>query len=216
MARRILLVCGLLSSILYAAMTVFVAMQWKGYSSTSQTISELSAIGAPTRALWVLLAAVYTLLVTAFGWGVWKSAGPVRALRATGGLIAVYGALGLVWPLAPMHLRETLAAGGSSMSDTLHIALASVTVVLMLFAIAFGAAAFGHRFRLYSIVSLLVLVACGTLTFVDAPRLAANLPTPWMGVWERINIGVFLLWVIALATTLWRDRDHERAAGPRT
>src|SRR5205085_11669587 len=44
----------------------------------------------------------------------------------------------------------------------------------------------------------------GALTSMDAPRVAENLPTPWVGVWERINIGVFLLWVAALATALLR------------
>jgi hypothetical protein len=71
--------------------------------------------------------------------------------------MVVYGALGLVWPFAPMHLRETLAAGGGSLTDTMHIALASVTVGLMLLAIGFGAAAFGKPFRLYSITTLLIL-----------------------------------------------------------
>lgn len=78
---RISLICGILSSLVYVAMNVFVAMRWEGYNSASQTVSELSAIGAPTRSLWVLPAAFYTLLVTAFGWGVWKSAGRIRALR---------------------------------------------------------------------------------------------------------------------------------------
>jgi hypothetical protein len=45
-------------------MNVIVAMQWEGYSSASQTVSELSAIGAPTRQLWVLLAAFYTLVTS--------------------------------------------------------------------------------------------------------------------------------------------------------
>jgi hypothetical protein len=58
MIRKTLLVCGILSSLLYVAMTVFIAMQWEGYSSASQTVSELSAIGAPTRSLWVALGAV--------------------------------------------------------------------------------------------------------------------------------------------------------------
>jgi hypothetical protein len=214
MIRKILLVCGILSSLLYVAMLVVVAMRWEGYSSASQTVSELSAIGAPTRALWVVPAALYTVLVTAFGWGVWKSAGGIRVLHVVGASIAAYGALGLIWPFAPMHLRETLAAGGGTFSDTMHIVLASVTVVLMLLAIAFGAAAFGRRFRLYSIVSLLILAACGTLTFLDAPGIAANLPTPWIGVWERINIGVFLLWVIVLAAMLLRVRNT--TASPRS
>ena len=78
MTRRVLLVCGILSSLLYVAMNVFVAMEWEGYSSASQTVSELSAIGAPTRPLWVLLGIAYTVLVIAFGWGIWKSAGRNR------------------------------------------------------------------------------------------------------------------------------------------
>ena len=210
MLRRGLLVCGVLSSLLYAAMTIVVAMQWEGYSSTSQTISELSAIGAPTRSLWAVPGALYTLLVTAFGWGVWQSGARSRALRIVGGLLLAYGALGLVWPFAPMHLRETLAAGGGTVSDTMHIVLASVTVLLMLLAIAFGAAAFGRPFRLYSIVTLVILATFGALTFRDAPGIAANLPTPWIGVWERINLGVFLLWVVVLAIALLRVEDTAR------
>jgi CubicO group peptidase (beta-lactamase class C family) len=214
MLRRTLLVCGILSSMLYVAMTVFVALQWPGYSSASQTISELSAIGAPTRSLWLLPGAVYTVLVTAFGWGVWKSAGRIRALRIAGGLILGYGALGLLWPFAPMHLRDALAAGGSTLSDTLHIALASVTVLLMLLAIGFGAAAFGGRFRTYSLATLVTLLTFGVLTFFDAPRVAANLPTPWIGIWERINVGVFLLWVVALAIVLLRREEDAVEIGP--
>jgi hypothetical protein len=49
--RQLLLACGLLSSLLYVAMNVVVPMQWQGYSSAAQTVSELSAIGAPTRPL---------------------------------------------------------------------------------------------------------------------------------------------------------------------
>jgi hypothetical protein len=215
MLRKTLLVCGVLSSILYVAMNVFIAMQWEGYSSASQTISELSAVGAPTRSLWLLPAAFYTVLVTAFGCGVWKSAGGIRALRIVGGSIVAFGALGLIWPFAPMHLREALAAGGGTLSDTMHIVLSSVTVVLMLLAIAFGTAAFGKRFRLYSIASLMILLAFGALTFLDAPRVAANLPTPWIGVWERINLGVFLLWVVVLATALLPARDSASMPGRR-
>ena len=205
MLRKTLLVCGILSSVLYVAMTVLVALQWEDYSSASQTISELSAIDAPTRSLWALPGAVYTLLVTAFGWGVWLSAGRSVALRRAGGLILAYGSLGLLWPLAPMHTREVLAAGGGTLSDTMHLVLASVTVLLMLLAMVSAASAQGSGFRRYSAASLVVLVVFGALTFLDAPAIAENQPTPWIGVWERINLGAFLLWVAALASVLLRD-----------
>jgi hypothetical protein len=89
----------------------------------------------------------------------------------------------------------------------MHIALGGVTVILMLLAIAVGAAALGQRFRVYSIASMVILVVFGTLTFLDAPRVGANLPTRWIGLWERINIGVFLLWVAVLAIALLPVRD---------
>ena len=62
----------------------------------------------------------------------------------------------------------------------------------------------GKRFRLYSIVTIVVLLVFGGLTVLEAPRLQMNLPTPWIGLWERINISVFLLWVVVLAAVLWR------------
>lgn len=209
-----LLICGILSSLLYVAMNVFVAMQWEGYSSASQTVSELSAIGAPTRPLWVLLGVAYTLLATAFGWGVWVSARRNRPLRVVGGSMVAYGAIGLAWPFAPMHLR----GAEFTLTDTMHIVLSVVTVLLMLLAIGFGAAAFGKRFRLCSLATLVILVAFGALTGLDGPRIAANLPTPWVGVWERISISAFLLWVAVLAIALLRaqaDRPQDGVGGER-
>jgi cell division protein FtsW (lipid II flippase) len=123
-------------------------------------------------------------------------------LRRAGEVIVAYGSLGLLWPLAPMHAREVLAAGGGTASDTMHLVLASVTVCLMLIAMLLAATSFDRRFRWFSIVSLVVLCLFGALTFVDAPGVSENLPTPWLGLWERINIGVFLVWVAALAVSL--------------
>jgi Protein of unknown function (DUF998) len=132
MARKILLVCGILSSLLYVAMNVIAAMLYEGYNSTSQTVSELSAIGAPTRPLWLLLGIPYTLLATAFGWGVWVSAGRNRPLRVVGGLMVAHGVICLFWP--PMHMRGT----EFTLTDTMHIVFGMVTVLLMLLTIGFG------------------------------------------------------------------------------
>src|SRR5512145_1842455 len=125
MVRKGLLVCGILASFLYVAMTLFVGMWWEGYSSAAQTISELSAIGAPTRPLWMLLGTVYTVFMVAFGWIVWESAPPNRALRVVGALIMTQGVFAYFWP--PMHQRAVLAAGGGTLTDTLHIVWTIVT-----------------------------------------------------------------------------------------
>lgn len=163
----------------------------------------------PTRPLWVSLGVAYTLLVTAFGWGVRASASRNRRLRTAGGLIAFYGLLGVVWPFAPMHQRAVLAAGGGTPSDTTHLVLGGVTVLLMFMAIGFGAAAFGKRFRLYSIATMVILVAFGALTGVDAPRVAANLPTPLAGLRSR---GAFSARCSSTRVAAWRSSRRASAA----
>ena len=200
MIRKALLICGILSSLLYAVMNIFIAMQWESYSSAAQTVSELSAIGAPTRPVWVAWSVVYTLLFIAFGWSVRMSAYQNRHLHITGTTIFLYGIISVAWPFAPMHLRGEAFA----LTDAMHIALGIVTIILMLIIFGFGASAFGKMFRRYTIGSILVFLVFGTLTGLASPRIAENLPTPWIGVWERINIGVFLLWVVVLAIILLR------------
>lgn len=198
-----LLTCGITSSVFYIAMNVAIPMQWQSYSCVSQTISELSAIDAPTRPLWVPFGIVYALFVVAFGSGVWKSAVGNRPLRIVGGLLFINGIISLFWP--PMHQREVLAAGGGTLTDTLHIAFSIVTVLLFMLSIGFGAASLGKRFRYYSIATMLILIAFGILTALDAPRIQTNSPTPFVGIWERINIGVYMIWVIVLAIALLRE-----------
>jgi hypothetical protein len=67
-----------------------------------------------------------------------------------------------------------------------------------------SATALGAGFRRYSIATMVTLVASGAMTSLDARGVDANLPTPWIGVWERVNIGVWLLWVIGLSVILLR------------
>ncbi len=201
MIRKLLLVCGIVASLLYIATTIVPAMLWEGYSYTSQTVSELFAIGAPSRSLVIPLFLAYSVLMIAFGLGVWESAGQKRALRVIGGLLIGREALGIVGTLfAPIHLRGVEA----TLTDTVHAIITGVGVLIYLLAIGFGAAALGKRFRLYSIATILVLGVFGTLAGLDGPRLAANLPTPWLGVWERINIYATMLWIMVLAIALLR------------
>ena len=206
--QTVLLACGIAAPLFYVFMLVVVPTRWEGYSSASQTVSELSAIGAPTRALWVSLGVLYTLLVAAFGWGIWASTHGNRRLRIVGGLMIACGVFGLFWP--PMHLRGSIV----TLTDTLHIVWMAVSGLLTLVAMGFSAAAFGRRFRLYSIATIVLMVAFGALTSLDAPRIQANLPTPWIGVWERCNVAVWMLWIIVLAIALLRRKAHHRETAP--
>lgn len=200
MVRKLLLWCGIGASVLYILMNIFIPPLYEGYNSASQTVSELSAIGAPTRKLWVLLGIFYSLLILAFGWGVWLTAGKSRPLKIAGIVLVLSGFVGMFWP--PMHQREVIAAGGGSVTDTLHIVWTFIIVPAMMLTIGFSAFAFGKSFRWYSIITIVVLFTAGLMTGIQSPRMEAGLPTPSIGIWERISIGVYYIWLMIFAALL--------------
>jgi hypothetical protein len=203
--RKGLLVCGALSSLFYASMDVLAGTRWQYYNWLSQEFSRLSAIGAPSRPIILSLSPVYTLLVVAFGLGVWWSAGGKRALRVVGGSLVTYALVSLVWP---QFFPEDLTMSVSALTNTMHIVLTVVTVVTWLLILGFAAAAFGKRFRLYSIITLLMVIGFGASTGPQAAAMIAGQPTPWLGLTERLNIYSFMLWVIVLAFSLLRAPDE--------
>lgn len=52
------------------------------------------------------------------------------------------------------------------------------------------------------IATVAVLVFFGFSTGLLGPRIPQELPTPGIGIYERINIGAFVLWVVVLAVEL--------------
>jgi hypothetical protein len=211
--RKVLLICGILAPLIYVGSDILAALSWGDYSYISQTVSELRAIGAPTRPFLIPVLAIYALLEIAFGSGVRGEAGKKRALRIAGVLLIGLGFVDLVVaPFFPMHLRGT----GYTLTDTMHKALTGVTVILILLIIGFGAAAGGKWFRLYSYATILVLLACGVWSFSDAPRIEANLPTRWVGVRERISVFSYMLWMAMLTAVLLRTGKGQGLGGRQT
>lgn len=190
---RVLLYCGILSSAWYVLINIYVPTQFPGYNSATYTVSELSAINAPTRNLWLSVTVPYTLLFAAFGWGILRTAGQNSLLKVLGATVICYSIFNVYWP--PMHQRGF----EPTLTDALHITWASVTVLLMIGMMVTGALAFGGGFRLYTIVSIAGNVVFGILTSLEAPNVPTNGATPMIGVWERINIAIFMLWVSVLA-----------------
>ena len=210
-----LLTCGILSSVWYLAINIFVPQASPDHSFLNHTVSELSAIGAPTRTLWLMAVAPYTLLFALFGWGVLRAGDRNRALRITGWIILVYSAFEVYWP--PMHTREVIAAGGGTLTDTLHLVWAAVTVFLFFITMVAGAAASTRGFRIFTAVTAVVMVTFGVLTSIQSDGISQNTPTPLLGLWERINIGVFLLWVVVFSSLLLRQsrRSPGRHMSPK-
>ena len=205
MVRTSLLSCGILSMLWYVVINIIVPTQYPGYNIASQTVSELSAIDAPTRPFWFVLCIFYSLLFIAFGAGIWLSANGNRKLRFVAVVIVFDAVFGFFWP--PMHQREIIAAGGGTLSDTLHLVWAFAHLILMLLMIGFGAAVFGKGFRIFSAGIVLVFIVFGTLTAIESRGIEADLPTPYVGIWERINIGAYMVWVVVFAVMLLRKNN---------
>jgi hypothetical protein len=211
MVRKILLGCGISSSVLYVASDIVISWWDPNYSYRDQSFSELLAPGSPTRPLvLVLLAIPYGVLVTAFGVGVWASTSRRGAGRITGALLVGYALIGAVTGVflsAPT--RETLEAGEETWRNTLHLPGTAVSVLCILLAIGFGSTLLGRRFRYFSYATILAILVFGVLTGVQVGQMEANQPTPWMGIVERGNIYAIMLWVAVLAIGLLGAQKSE-------
>lgn len=206
--QKLALYRGILSSVWYVIINIYVPMQYDGYSLSALTVSELSAVGAPTRQLWILLVIPYPLLFAFFGWGIRKTAGKKSNLRLIGGLIIAYSIFNIYWP--PMHMRGS----EPTLTDTLHIVWAMVTVLLMIILMGLGAFVFGTGFRIYTFLSITLHVVFGILTSLEAPNIPTNGSTPWIGVWERINIAVFMLWIAVLSIIVLTQISNRKKLSP--
>jgi len=175
-------------------------MRWTDYNSSSQSISELIAIDAPSAPLVLPFFIIYAFLIYAFSWGVWRAAKGQKALRIAATLIALKEVFGLAAALfAPMHLR----GHEKTLTDTFHIIFTAIGVLLLMFpGMCFAAASLGKKFRIYTILTIILFLAFGALAGMDGPRVEANQPTPMLGIWERINVFGYMLWITVLSSVL--------------
>ena len=209
MVRKVLLVGGVLSSLLYViSIDVIAALGYPDYHNyADQMVSELFAVGAPTRTLMVWLSIPYNFLVFVLAMGVWASAGGKRATRFTAAALVGYGAVstaGLL--LFPMDVRGTV----ESQRDSLHIIATIVMSMFIVAVMAFGAFAaldsHGTRFRLYSFATIATVIVFGAWAGILARPMPG--PTPWLGLAERVNIYATMLWVAVLAVSFLRVQDR--------
>lgn len=211
---RALLLCAVVSTLLYVLIDAVAAIRYEGYSYHSQTISELSAIGAPTRGFWLPFGFVYSVLVLLGGLGIVAAGRQLRAVRLVGVIVILIGVIGLVaWPFAPMHQREVLAAGGGTFTDTIHLALGGIDTFLFVLAILIGARTGGRLFLVVSAVVLVTILAAGGLTALASPEVGRDGNTPWIGISERIAVFGSMLWISLFALLLFLGRIPEQRRG---
>jgi hypothetical protein len=196
---KFLLICGVLSSVIYVITDLLASWWYQGYRILDHNYSELLATGAPTRPVMLLVGVVYNLLVAAFAAGIWTTATPKRTAHITGTMVALFAVLSMV---TPVFFQMDMRGAEVTTLGSLHAPMTAVTSLFILLSIGFGAFLLGRRFRVYSFGTIVILIAFGVLTASQAPQLAAGQETPWMGFTERINIYATMLWFAAFSIAL--------------
>lgn len=221
--ERRLLFCGIISSLWFIASDLIASNLWAEYSFTGQAFSELTAIEAPTRSFLVHVSGIpYNLLLIAFATGVWKISAYFRRkarLRIITVLILAHVVSGFCGgSLFPMHSRGE--AEEMTMTDTRHIIFTAIEVSSMLLVLFLSLPLFNKRFRNYTLFTIALLVLGGGIAALYAPAVAANMPTPGLGIIERLNIYGFMIWLIVFAWVLRAETNtgefNKSAAAPGT
>ena len=210
--HKSLLICGILSSVLWVAGDIAASLSYAGYSYVDYSVSELSAIGAPTRSWLAALGLVTVLLELAFAVGVWLSrVREARPAHCGGAVVCACGHERSDWPDQPgdtlcghahaggdRHLRGRDGHGHAAPglcgddggADPLHDRLCGRGI--------------RPGWRWYSIATIVAALAFGAWAGTYAPAVGANLPTPGLGLIERVNVYSFYLWEALLAVMLLR------------
>lgn len=195
--QRALLLCAIGAGVVTGAIDLIAGALRPGYNFAFQSISVLSAPGAPTRPFVLGFDLVVDALVIAFAVGLWLSAGQKHAIRALAGLLvsaAVLQSVAVV--LFPYHPDEP----SSSFANTMNVALMAPSIVGWFLAIVLGAVAFRNWFRWFSISLLVALLVEDFLATAGASLfVAGGHPGSLVGFQERANVYGFYTWVALLA-----------------
>ena len=195
--QRFLLSCGILAPLLYLGTDLLAGRLLKGYSFSTQSMSELSASGSPTRSMVVLLTLIASILMISFGIGVFRATGQALLPHIVSGLIIGNAVTGLIaTTFFPTRFGERPNFGSA------NVIIMFLSVVFFVLAIIFGAVAFKSWFRILSIMIPSTYIILAVLRLATASTSSAGKATTLIGAQERTMGYSFLLWVLALAIYL--------------
>lgn len=180
---------------LYVGATLLGGILDPQYSHVADAISELTGSTAPDRAVLAPLFIGYNLILLGFGYALFRA--------AAGGILfpvaVVLFAIGALSGIGQVTVFRTDSVGTAETTEgMIHLVLAGVSSVLCLaIAILYGMAFRGvpavRRLSRYSFATAAGLV-------LTAPLAAGSIGTAFMGLFERITIGVFMLWVVVVSS----------------
>lgn len=184
---------GLLAVCVYLVAVIFGGLLYPGYSHISQDVSQLTSTSSPIRGLMNIFF-IYNLLIMFFGYGLFAIS-KNNFLKVASGFIVLIGILGIVIAWFPINTRGT----DITSTGIVHIAIVSVVSLLTVV----SGFLFWAGFRRTNEVFLKnVSLLSGVLFLLSGPIAAFNVNSGFAGLFERIPIAIFLIWVGAVSAHL--------------
>ena len=116
--------------------------------------------------------------------------------------------------ITPLFFQMDMRGVEITPRGNLHAPMTALMSLFILLSIGFGAFLLNRQFRLYSFITVFLLLVFGILTSFQVPQLAAGQPTPLMGLTERINIYATMLWFAVLSILLLRPEMKQKSVQP--
>lgn len=210
MTKKKLSILGIIAPIWYIIIVILGGAITKGYSHTLQAISELTATGSQHKLLLDVLFSAYNIMLMGFGVGLLQyvngKPSPRLSGKAGSWFLILIGFLGLLTNLFfPMDAR----GASPTLIGNIHLVLAGLLSLgtistTLLIGVWFSKQPGKKRFGTISFIACAVIVITGGLAAA-----AAASASPIMGIFQRMTIGTFMLWVLILGIKLTVHSDYE-------
>jgi hypothetical protein len=206
MFRKILIYCGIAAPVLYVITAIVGAALRTDYSHIVNAISELISNGAPNKAILDVVFNIYNILLLAFAVGAFSALkNSPHICRVAMGLLIGIQILSFSWGFFPMDPLGAEATFAGTMHNVLGGIVALATIIMpLLMGLGMRRMDGFQGYAKYSFISSAIIFVSG-LTGVILAGQGVHL----FGLFERITIGTYEVWIFVTALTLLKTGKFE-------
>jgi hypothetical protein len=208
---RKLPIFGALAALVYLIHVVLGGILWEGYSHLMQPISDLTASGAPDRALlsvFTLIYGVFSIIFSISAYLYIRNFAPKIARTGMLFFLAMH-VVSITYNLFP----QDLPGAPVTFTGVMHLVVTGLIIPLtiispILVGLGFRKMQAFKSYGIYSIITgVIIFVAGGTTAFFFMNKL------PYFGLVERINIGFLQLWMFVTSIMLFTSPRNKMWSG---
>ncbi|HEX7467413.1 MAG TPA: DUF998 domain-containing protein [Methanobacterium sp.] len=194
---------GIVGPLVYILAVIIGGAIRNDYSALYNAISELTMANAPNKLLLDVLFGIYNIFLLIFGLSAYFDTSiNNKKFKVSALMLVIIGFLGL----SVLIFTQDPRGAPATLHGTLHILLSGITAALTIISIFIAGVSFRKYsnlkgFSWYSYITAIFIFISGGL---GAASLANN--GPYGGLFERITIFLFMIWVIILSYIILNDK----------